>query len=526
VEKLQEMVRKFQEQVGELEEQLEYLKRMLFGRRSEKLQDDPNQGRLFGSPAAEAPSSQDPASDPSPDSDESEEDSDKRRRRRKNRRGGRQPLPPHLHREIHEIHPPQEELTCPCCGGQKTVFGRDVTEELEIIPARFFVNQYVRFKYACKHCVGQVSVGPLPPRPIDKGIPGPGFLAHLIASKFADHCPLYRQQQIYRRFGLEISRSTMCGWISYAATELAEIVEEMKVCVKGSRKIHVDDTGITVLDHPCKEGEHRSGRGYMWVYIGDQDDVVFDYTNQRSRAGPAAFLNGYRGYLQADAFTGYDGIYLNGLILEVACWAHARRKFFDAQVSHPVEARRVLWYIRRLYAVEGRAKRLGIDEQRLLAWRQRHSLRRLEQLRAELDRLSAWVMPRSMLGQAIRYALNNWKALQRYTEAAFLSIDNNHSERQVKQMVIGRKNWMFAGSEQGARNAAILFSLTVSCKLAGVDPAAYLRDVLMRIHTHPRGRINELIPREWKKRFAPPPPTITPPPPTTVPPPEPATLVA
>ena len=237
------------------------------------------------------------------------------------------------------------------------------------------------------------------------------------------------------------------------------------------------------------------------MYIGDQDDVVFEYTNSRKRDGPESFLRGYRGYLQADAFRGYDRIYAGGDVVEVACWAHARRKFFNAQAAHRAEAARVLELIGRLYAVEHRARDRKVAPERLLSWRQRHARRRLNRLRGELDRLSLSVLPRSPLGQAIRYTLNNFKALTRYTEAPYLSIDNNHSERQIKQMVIGRKNWLFAGSEDGAENAAILFSVIVSCKLADADPFAYLRDVLMRIHAHPASRVEELIPREWKKRF-------------------------
>jgi hypothetical protein len=241
----------------------------------------------------------------------------------------------------------------------------------------------------------------------------------------------------------------------------------------------------------------------MWVYISDRDDVVFAYTNSHKRDGPESFLQGYRGYLQADAFSGYNRIYSGGQVIEVACWAHARRKFFEAQGSHGPEARRMLTLIGRLYSIERRAKRLGISAERLLAWRQRHARRRLTQLRAELDRLSLTVLPRSALGEALGYTLNNWKALTRYTEAPFLAIDNNHSERQIKQLVIGRKNWMFCASETGAENAAILYSLVVSCKLAGVDPFAYFRDVLMRIHTQPAERMGELIPREWKTHFGP-----------------------
>jgi transposase len=483
-------VAELQALVARLLQENEYLKRMLFGRRSEKLGDDPSQGRLFGdasAPTAEVPPAEDDEPDPPP--------------RRRKRHKGRRPLPDNLPREIHEIHPPEDERTCPECGAAKVIFGQDVTEELEVVPARFFVNRYVRYKYACRQCQGHVSSGALPPRPLDKGVPGPGFLAHLITSKYADALPLYRQQQIYRRYGLELPRSTLCGWVAYVATTLAPIVAAMKPCVRASRKVHTDDTPITVLDPSVKPVGSR--RGYMWVYIGDQDDVVFEYTNSRKRDGPESFLKGYRGYLQADAFAGYNRICAGGDVTEVACWAHARRKFFEAQGSHGPEARRVLRLIGRLYSVERRAKRLGIEPERLLTWRQRHARCRLAQLRAELDRLSLVVLPRSALGEALGYTLNNWQALTRYTEAPFLAIDNNHSERQIKQLVIGRKNWMFAGSEAGAESAAILYSLVVSCKLAGIDPFAYFRDVLMRIHTHPAERIADLIPREWKTHFGP-----------------------
>lgn len=482
-------VAQLQALVAALQTQVSYLTRMLFGRRSEKLTEDPSQGQLFGSapaPAAAA-ASDDDEPDPPP--------------RRRKRHHGRRPLPEHLPREVHEIHPPEAERTCPDCGAPKGIFGQDVTEELEVVPARFFVNRYVRYKYACRQCQGQVSVGALPPRPLDKGVPGPGFLAHLITSKYADALPLYRQQQIYRRHGLELPRSTLCGWVAYVAATLAPIVAALKPCVRASRKVHTDDTPITVLDPGAEPIGSR--RGYMWVYIGDRDDVVFEYTASRKRDGPETFLKGYRGYLQADAFSGYDRICAGGDVVEVACWAHARRKFFDAQGSQGPEARRMLTFIGRLYAVERRAKRLGVSPERLLAWRQRHARRRLAQLRAELDRLSLVVLPRSALGEALGYTLNNWQALTRYTEAPFLAIDNNHSERQIKQLVIGRKNWMFCASESGAENAAILYSLVVSCKLAGVDPFAYFRDVLIRIRTHPAERIAELIPREWKTRFGP-----------------------
>jgi len=481
------------------------LKRMLFGRRSEKLPpDDPNQGFLFGridpqEQQEEAQASPEESASSQGDASEADEEPAPRRRRTKHR--GRRPLPAHLMRCVHDIHPPQEEQTCPSCGHAKTVFGADVTEELEMIPAKFFVNRYVRHKYACPHCQGSVSQGPLPPRPMDKGIPGPGVLADVVASKYAEHMPLYRLQERYRRAGVDFSLSTFCNWVDHVAGLTAPIVEAMKQQMLFSRKVHTDDTPITVLD-PSALPVH-SRRGYMWVYISEHEDVVFDFTNSHTRDGPASFLADYRGYLQADAFSGYDGIYAGGLIIEVACWAHARRKFYDTLVHYPTEAQRVLEWIGSLYAVESRAKKRRVSDEKRLAWRQRFSRRRLDRLRRYLDELSVQVLPKSPLGKAISYTLNNWKALNRYTEAAFLDIDNNLSERQIKQMVIGRKAWLFAGSENGARNAAILFSIVVSCKLAGVDPFAYLRDILARLPNHPADRIHELIPREWKKRFGP-----------------------
>ncbi len=480
--------------------QIEALKRMVFGRRSEKrhddVVDDSKQGFLFEPIDSDAEQTE---SQEEEDEDEEQEPEPPRRKKKRPRHRGRRLLPDHLMRCLHEIHPSDEELICPCCQTRKTVFAKDETEELERVPAKFFVNRYVRYKYACPQCEGYVSEGPLPVRPMDKGIPGPGVLAEVVANKYAYHLPLYRQQEMFQRAGLTIPRSTLCGWVAYVASLLSPIVETMKSSVLASRKIHTDDTPITVLDRSVKPVGSR--KGYMWVYIGEQNDVVFDYTNARNRDGPASFLAGYEGYLQADAFSGYNPLYVAMAIIEVACWSHARRKFFEAQTSHRAEVKRILELIGELYRVESWAKAFSLSDETRLTWRKRYSRPRLARLREELDALSVRVLPKSPLGKAITYTLKNWKALNVYTEVAFLSIDNNLSERQIKQMVIGRKNWMFAGSLEGARNAAILFSLIVSCKLHGVDPFAYLRDVLVRIHTHPADRIHELTPRQWKQRF-------------------------
>jgi len=497
-------VNALKQMVVDLKNQVDILKRIVFGRRSEKRHDDrmndANQGFLFEPIDSDAEETEEQESQE--EEEEPEAVPEPRRKKKRPRHRGRRPLPDHLMRCLHEIHPAEDELTCPCCQNRKIIFSQDETEELERVPAKFFVNRYVRYKYACPTCEGYVSQGPLPVRPMDKGIPGPGVLAEVVTNKYANHLPLYRQQEMFERIiGLTIPRSTLGGWVAYVASLLSPIVETMKSSILASRKIHTDDTPITVLDRSVKPVGSR--KGYMWVYIGEQDDVVFDYTNARNRDGPASFLKDYEGYLQADAFSGYDRLYINELIVEVACWAHARRKFFEARTSHPTEVKRILALIGELYTVEAWAKAFRLPDEKLLAWRQRYSCPRLERLREELDALSVRVLPKSPLGKAITYALKNWTALKRYTEVAFLSIDNNHSERQIKQMVIGRKNWMFAGSEGGARNAAILFSVIVSCKLHGVDPFAYLRDVLIRIHAHPANRMHELAPRQWKCRFAP-----------------------
>ena len=487
----------------DLKNQVDILKRIVFGRRSEKRHDDTmndtNQGFLFEPIDSDAEETEEQESQE--EEEEPEAVPEPRREKKRPRHRGRRPLPDHLMRCLHEIHPAEDELTCPCCRTRKTVFAKDVTEELEMVPVKFFVNRYVRYKYACPVCEGYVSQGSLPPRPMDKGIPGPGVLAEVVTHKYAYHLPLYRQQEMLERAGLTIARSTLGGWVAYVASLLMPIVDAMKLSVLASRKIHTDDTPITVLDRSVKPVGSR--KGYMWVYIGEQDDVVFDYTNARNRDGPASFLREYEGYLQADAFSGYDRLYIDNPITEAGCWSHTRRKFFEAQTSHGAAVKRILELIGELYAVESWAKAFGLSDEKRLTWRKRYSRPRLDRLREELDAISVRVLPKSPLGKAITYTLKNWTALKRYTEVAFLSIDNNHSERQIKQMVIGRKNWMFAGSQEGAKNAAILFSLIVSCKLHGVDPFAYLRDVLVRIHTHPADRMHDLTPRQWKHHFAP-----------------------
>ncbi|QDV34420.1 Transposase IS66 family protein [Tautonia plasticadhaerens] len=371
--------------------------------------------------------------------------------------------------------------------------GEETSEQLDYRPASLFVVEHVRFKVACRHCQGHVAVAAKPPQPIEKGLPGPGLLAQVITSKYADHLPLYRQEGIFAQHGVEQSRKTMCGWMARAAWLLEPIWKAMRAEVLRSRVIQTDDTTVPVLDRRLD----RARTARLWVYLGDREHpyALYDYTADRSRDGPERFLGDYRGYLQADAYSGYDRIYSRGVV-EVGCWAHARRKFFDARTSDPERAHEALARIRLLYEVEAAGK--GRDEAGLLALRRERSVPLLDRLGTWLEEQARRVLPKSPIGGAIGYARSNWAALNRFTEAGFLSIDNNASERAVKPVAIGRKNWLFAGSEGGGRTAAILFSLASTCKALMIDPFAYLRDVLDRVCTHPARRVAELLPDRWR----------------------------
>lgn len=467
--------------IDQLYSQLDLLKRHLFGRRSEKL--DPGQmalelGELF-----------------IPEVEEREEAGPAEPLSQGPHRGhGRRRLPAQLPRVRLEYDLTQEEKICGEC--QKTLvrIGEEVSEQLEYVPASFFVREHVRLKYACSHCEGHVAVGTAAAQPIDKGLPGPGLLAHVLTSKYADHLPLNRLEGIFARHGVELTRSTMCDWVAASAQLLASVVEVMKQEVLASRKIHTDDTPVPVLD----KAREVTRTGRLWVYLGDADHeaVVFEYTPDRSRDGPQRFLDGYRGYLQADAYAGYDGIYAGQEVVEVACWAHARRKFFDALKSDARRSQIALAFIRHLYDVERRGR--DLDEPSRRALRQSESGPVLAELQIWLAEQGHAVLPKSPLGMAIGYARAQWGALTRYLEDGILDIDNNAAERALRRVAVGRKNWLFAGSDAGGRRAATVYSLIASCARLKINPYGYLRDVLERLPTHSPDALAELTPKAWK----------------------------
>jgi len=390
------------------------------------------------------------------------------------------------------------ERLCPECGQQRQEIGVDTTEQYNFKPAEVFVIEHQRVKYACKCCEGHVVQAPKPAQPIAKGLPGAGLLAQILTDKYLDHLPLHRSEQRFARLGVALPRSTMCDWMAACAVLLTPLWELLKRHVLRSKVLHTDDTTVPVRDET--RSTHRYGR--LWDYIGDaaHPGVVFDYTVTHARDGPATFLKDYRGFLQADAYGGYDGIYLGsqGAIKEVGCWAHARNKFSDAQGTDPERVLAAKAWVRRLYDVEDEAKANKLSSAERLRLRQEKSVPLLASLKQWLLAQKAMVLPKSPVATAINYVLNQWEALQRYTSDGDLHIDNNVSERTLKLIGMGRGNWLFVGSDTGGRTAAVLFSFTATCKHLGIDAFAYLQDVLERLPSHPAQGLEELLPHRWQ----------------------------
>lgn len=416
---------------------------------------------------------------------------------------GRQQLPEHLERI--PIEHDLEDKSCPACGQARQRIGEEVSEQLEYFPASFKVLQHIRPKYACSRCDQDgynphITTAPKPPQPIDKGLPGPGLLAYVAVSKLGDHLPLYRLERIFQRHQLHVARSTMCAWMRAAGELVAPLVALMRTRVRESRVIHTDDTPVPIQS----PGQKKCRKGRIWCYLGDEANpyTVYDYTPNRQRDGPATWLAGFTGYLQADAYGGYDGIFAHSGVTEVACWAHARRKFYDAQDSDSLRAAEMLALIGELYGLEREAKENDLDESARLALRQTRSAPVLTRIKAWLDAEKEIVLPRSPMGLAIGYAQNQWTALCAYTTQGFLNIDNNAAERALKRVAIGRKNWLFAGNDAAAQNHARLWTLIASCERHGTCPQRYLTSVLAKIGQTSPEELNQFLPDIWKANDA------------------------
>ena len=475
-----------QREIAALKNKVDALCRKLFGKKSEKV--DPrqlalvleqlkNEGAEWGDPVEM----------------DSGEPVRWKERVVKRPRSGRQPLPKHLPRRVVVIDVPAAEKTC-ACGGEKAKIGEAVSEKLDFIPSRLEVVQTVLPKYACPRCHEGVVSAPAPVQAVEKGMAGEGLLAHVVVSKYVDHLPLYRLERIFGREGVDLPRSTLVGFVEQAAEALAPVAEELKRQVLAANYLQTDDTPVTVL-----ADLGGSFKGRLWTYLDPLSrQVFFDATATHERDGPDKLLQNFRGHLQADAYKGYDALYRSGRIVEVACWAHGRRRFVEA-MDTDVRSAQMVALVQVLYRVEREAAELDPEQRRRL--RQERSVPVLGQIDELRQALEPMALPKSPLGEALRYLGNQWKALNRFVEDGRLAIDNNGAENQLRAVALGRKNWLFAGSLAGLHRAALLYSLAQSCRLAGVEPFVYFRDVLLRVATHPHSAIAQLTPKGWAASF-------------------------
>ena len=463
--------------IEKLEHQLAGLRQHRFGQRSEALDqlemtlEEEEIARAVETPSTEVPS-----------------DTPKGKPKRK-------PLPDHLPRNDKVLSPGD---ACSACGGSLKTLGEDITEELEYVPGRFVVNRIIRPRMACS-CCEAFCQSPLPSRPIEKGRPGPGLLAHVLVNKYADHLPLYRQSQIFGREGVDLDRSTLADWVGKSAALLEPLADAIQRHVLAGQAIFADDTSVNMLS----PGAGKTKTARLWAYVRDerpwasQSPPAAFYRFSRDRKGeqPTEHLKDYSGWMHADGYSGFNELYHSGRVREVACMAHVRRKFVDVFKSQGLTiAEGAIKRIAALYGIEKDAR--GQSPEHRVAIRQEKAKPLFDELEfwfgAQLPKISG----KSELAKAIRYALTRTKKMRPYLDNGILELDNNSAERSMRGVAIGRKNWLFAGSEAGGKSAAIAYTLIETAKLNGVDPQAWLADVLARIADHKITRVDELLP--WR----------------------------
>ena len=463
-----------------LQFQLDQLKKMIFGSKSER----------FVPEVALEQTSLDFGDTPKVKKEEPATETITYERKKNNgKKPSRQPLPAHLERVVQVIEP-EEDVT-----GLISI-GKEVTEELEYTPAKLFVRQFVRVKYVKQQGEKtKVLIGKLPERPLPKCIAGPMLLAAIIVAKFVDHLPGYRQSQMFKRQGIDIPDSTLCGWINAIGRLLKALYEAHKKKVLLSIYLLADETPVRVLESGKPGSTHK---GYYWAYYDPVNKLVlFDYRPGRGKEGPKEILKNFKGHLQTDGYAVYNEYGSKKGITLMHCWAHARRKFAEAQGNDRAKADYVLAEIQKLYALEREIKETNPNETEVLAMRKERALPVIEGLKQWMITNKPLVRPKSVIGKAIDYTLSRIDALKVYTTDAKLQIDNNLVENSIRPIAIGRKNYLFAGSHQAAENAAIFYSLFATCKAQGINPYTWLAETLKKIGTHPVNRIEELLPG-WK----------------------------
>jgi transposase len=465
--------------VLKLETELVYFRRLIFGQKRERfvpVQQEDQLSFLISTDEKERPV-------------ETEYISYSRTKPSKKRKHpGRSSLPESLPRKEIILEPEEDVSGC-------KKIGEEITEELEYEPPKFYVNRYIRPKYARPKDEG-IAIAILPFRPIDKGIAGPGLLGHILISKFVDHIPLYRQRGQFRRLGVDISDSTIGGWVLSTCELLTPLFNLLRDNVLSSNYLMVDETTIKVLDPLLKGKTHQ---GYYWVYydpLGEQ--VFFDYQKGRGRDGPNNLLKNFAGHLQTDGYKAYGDLAARKCIISLGCWAHARRYFVEALDNGEKKASWVLECIQKLYEIERIARESDFSYEERYQLRQEKAPHIMKEIKAWLNIECLVVLPKSALGKAIQYILNQWDRLQVYLTDGRLEIDNNLVENAIRPVALGRKNYLFAGSHDSARRAAIVYSIVSTAKLQGIEPYFYLRDIISRIPQHPFKHLDQLLPKNWK----------------------------
>jgi len=503
IEELTGAVSGAQATIQKLQHQLEQVLKRLYGRSSEKW--DPNQGvfdalmiRAMEEGGAGAPAAEDPRDDG--------ETPQRSRPRHRAPAHGRLPIPDHLRREEVVLDLPEDQKICPVSGRPMICIGYEESEKLEYEPGRLFVRVYKRPKYVSPERHNDqtgVVTSAMPEHPILKCKADAGLLAYVVVSKFADHLPLYRQEGIFAREGVRIPRSTQDGWLLQAADALLPLYRALKKAVLATEVLFTDDTVLRLLE----PGRGKTRQARMWVYVRGGDGarlVIYDFTVDRRKERPMEFVGDYRGYVHADAYSGYDALFCREAIIEVGCWSHGRRGFVEAMDSRPREASEMMGHIGGLYQIEREIRDRDPGER--LRVRQERAVPRLERLFERTAALVPEATPAEPLRKALNYLVNQRTALRRYTEDGRLEIDNNTAENAIRPLALGRKNYLFAGSERGGQAAALYLSLVESCRQNQVEPWQYFRDLFRRIMAHPVRQLRALLPDTWKAEHAAAPP--------------------